>query len=374
MMISKTFAEEASMQRSSNTSDTSVPHDSARVLVNGEPRSADVSKDSLTDPRLSPRSAVPPYTPMPIPNRVSSANVKQNEQSPHADGRRTRLHQRETQGREGNGDAEADDHSLNFSGFDDDLLQPRSSISPIRSDSAARGRSRPSSPRTRTDNGTTNCDLSSIENQFPRPPMGTGPLGAARRQLDSVAGPITLGDDALLQLQTPSPDKSDIQHTELNAVDDIESWDLIVPGERVGANLYSLEKRAEQLYSPEHLRIILDDPKFLYKFSAILRKYRPWRIPVLSHYLAACKATRALEYTNSLTQLLSSLPYESSLPAPQLATNPQLQAVAKESFDALLSDDLHYYITHTWIKVVSTIVQRRITGTLPAHLLETSNG
>lgn len=204
--------------------------------------------------------------------------------------------------------------------------------------------------------------------------MGTGPLAAGRRQLNSAAGPITLDDDALLQLQTPSPDKSDIQNTELNAVDDIESWDLIKPGERVGVNLYSLEKRAEQLYSPEHLRIILDDPKFLYKFSAILRKYRPWRIPVLSHYLAACKATRALEYTNSLTQLLSSLPYESSLPAPQLATNPQLQAVAKESFDALLSDDLHYYITHTWIKVVSTIVQRRITGTLPAHLLETSNG
>ncbi|CAK4009129.1 hypothetical protein DOTSEDRAFT_75510 [Lecanosticta acicola] len=351
--------------RSLSTSATSVQHATVTNQPKDRPISADGSKESLADPRLSPQSAtVPPYTPMPIPTRVSSAaNIRPGDQAP---GRTTRLQQRDVHGNLPNGDGEPDDLSLNLPGFDDDAFQPRPSVS--RMASPIPGRSRPTSPRVNNRNGLV--EMPSID-QFPRPPGG--PPG--RRQLVSDAGPVTLGDDALLQLQTPSPDKSDIQNTEPNVADDAESWDLIKPGEQSGgANLYSLEKRAEQLYSSEHLRIILDDPKLLLKFSTILRKYRPWRVPVLSHYLAACKALRALDYTNSLTRLLSTIPHDSALSTPELATNPQLEAVAKESFAALLSDDLHYYITHAWIKIVSSIVQRRITGTLPPHLLETSHG
>lgn len=50
--------------------------------------------------------------------------------------------------------------------------------------------------------------------------------------------------------------------TELNVVDDPNSWDVINPNKRTprewDAQLYSLEQRAEELYSADHLHMILE--------------------------------------------------------------------------------------------------------------------
>lgn len=324
------------------------------------------SKESLTDPALFP---IPPtYTPMPIPDRVSSAKRGETERADSANGSINREH---SSGRSKTvtlrGDC--DDVSLSFSEFDDGLLQPRSSVSRVKDDAPVRERSRPSSlpvsrSKTSMNNGT------SPHNHTNRPSLASVLSGAP-------PVPATLPEEALVQLQTPSPDKSGIVNTELEVVDDETSWDLIKPSteaEERNLELYSLEKRAEQLYSQAHLRIILQDPKLLSKFSNILRKCRPWRVNLLTYYLAASKAKKALDYANSLAEVLSSLPHDRGLHPSGVATNAQLEAAAQEAFDALLKDDLHYYITHTWIKAVSTIVQRRITGTLPVRFLETSNG
>lgn len=79
---------------------------------------------------------------------------------------------------------------------------------------------------------------------------------------NSVKGPEKIGPDVLAQLQTPSADKSDVLYTELNVDDDPDSWDVINPNTRTeedwDRDFYSLEKRAEQLYSPAHLRLILE--------------------------------------------------------------------------------------------------------------------
>lgn len=84
-----------------------------------------------------------------------------------------------------------------------------------------------------------------------------GPGSAATSEQISKLGP-----EALAQLQIPSADRSDVLETELNLDDDPNSWDVINPNKRTpkqwDAQLYSLEQRAEELYSAEHLHVILE--------------------------------------------------------------------------------------------------------------------
>jgi hypothetical protein len=51
-----------------------------------------------------------------------------------------------------------------------------------------------------------------------------------------------------------------------------------------------------------------------------------------------------------------------------------LEEKARDAFDALVKDDLPAFIIHTFTKVVSLSIQQRITGTLPPHLREASEG
>ncbi|EME38798.1 hypothetical protein DOTSEDRAFT_75510 [Dothistroma septosporum NZE10] len=305
---------------------------------------------------------------MPIPDRVSSAKRSELERADSATGS-----SRPARSSGGSKTValcrECDDVSLKFSEFDDGLLQPRSSVIGVQGNTPVRGRSRVASAPGPQHRAMSNR-RASIHDHIDRASL-------ASEVSEPSATPATLGLEALFQLQSPSPDKSGIANTELEVADDETSWNLIKPSteaEERNAKLYSLEKRAEQLYSKAHLRIILQDPELLSKFSNILRKCRPWRVQLLTYYLAASKAQRALDYANSLATFLSSLPYDGESHPSGVATNPQLEVAAQEAFNALLKDDLHYYITHTWIKAVSMIVQRRITGTLPVRLLETSNG
>lgn len=95
--------------------------------------------------------------------------------------------------------------------------------------------------------------------------LSPGPPGSFYHIL-STEGPKKIGPEVLAQLQTPSADKSDVLDTELNLADDPDSWDVINPNTRNeedwDRDFYSLEKRAEQLYSPAHLRLILEVQHF----------------------------------------------------------------------------------------------------------------
>lgn len=319
--------------------------------------------DLLPDPDdpLSQRSPLPTYTPMTVPKRVSSA-LKEHEEL-------TRSYQSQDLQREGDEPPDINDAQndvVDFSGFNDDLLQQPPSVSA----SPHRGRSRPGSPAMRTIESRQPRHMPSIERCM------ASPLTHINSQRLKTAA--TLSENTLAQLQTPSPDKSDILNSKLSNADDPESWDVVRPGELRNNTLYSLERRAELLYSADHLRTVLEDPALLSDFTNVLQRYRPWRIPLLSHYLAVCKALRALDYANALAKEASdkpsALPSDFRIGITGHAVNISLQDAAKVAFEALLKDDLHYYITNTWIGVVSKIVQRRVTGTLPARLRETSNG
>ena len=155
---------------------------------------------------------------------------------------------------------------------------------------------------------------------------------------------------------------------------DPESFDLVAPPVS-GLKQYSLETRSEQLFSAEHLRVIFDEPSLLLRFTSFISKSRPSSIPLLIYYLDTIKALKALSYSNAVAEALEpirGLPF--TLTTAKRSANSDLEEKAKLAFDALVREDLPAYITHTYIQTVSLSIQRRITGTLPAHLQEASEG
>ncbi|KAK3675373.1 hypothetical protein LTR78_004883 [Recurvomyces mirabilis] len=177
-------------------------------------------------------------------------------------------------------------------------------------------------------------------------------------------------------LQTKGPDNSDAQYLEPVIEDDPRSFDLVAPHqEDAHVGIYELERRGEQMFAPEHLQIVFDDPKLLLKFTGYLNVHRPKSIPMLIYYLDALKAIRAINYANAIAEALDPIrgqqfTQESARPT----ANKALEEKAKRAFDILVRDDLPAYVAHTWIQLVSVSIQRRITGTLAPHLREASEG
>ncbi|KAL2355003.1 hypothetical protein BJ546DRAFT_1060797 [Cryomyces antarcticus] len=157
--------------------------------------------------------------------------------------------------------------------------------------------------------------------------------------------------------------------------DDPQSFDLVAPADEATNNTYSLEKRSEQLMSKEHLALLFADPKLLLKFTSFLSEYRPQSVPILVYYLDALKALRAIKYANAVAEALEPIDGHEFTEHPARATaNSILEDKADQAFQAMVRDDLPAYVSYTWTQVVSISIQRRITGTLPPHLREASEG
>jgi hypothetical protein len=142
-----------------------------------------------------------------------------------------------------------------------------------------------------------------------------------------------------------------------------------------GIRQYSLENRSELLFSKEHLKIIFDDPSLLLRFTNFLSATRQSSIPILIYYLDAIKALRAISYSNAIAEALDPIAgfdFTSNFSAKTV--NNELEEKARQAFDVLVQEDLPAFVTQTYIETVSLSIQRRITGTLPSHLREASEG
>lgn len=156
------------------------------------------------------------------------------------------------------------------------------------------------------------------------------------------------------------------------------SFDLIVPSRLVG--VYSLERRSELLFSTEHLRVIFADPIFLTRFTSFVAIYRPpSSIALLNYALDALKAIRAMDWMNAI--ISKSLrpegrPQHSFFlgAVPELTANESLRRKAAAAMDALARDELPAYVTHVWTDTVEISMKRKITGSMPAHLRDMSEG
>jgi hypothetical protein len=129
------------------------------------------------------------------------------------------------------------------------------------------------------------------------------------------------------------------------------------------------------MFSAEHLEEIFADPTTMLAFTTFLSTNRPDSLPLLVYYLDALKALKAIKYANAITGTLMPIDGKGFTETlVQSTTNLALENRTKEAFNTLVRDDLPAYIAHVFIQVVSLSIQRRVTGTLPPHLREASEG
>ncbi|KAI1371501.1 hypothetical protein F4677DRAFT_308324 [Hypoxylon crocopeplum] len=180
--------------------------------------------------------------------------------------------------------------------------------------------------------------------------------------------------NALHGLQSKIP--TDHDGLEPLAEEDVDpaSFDLVSPCNSTVLQ-YSLEARSEALFSTDHLKLIFNDPLSLSNFTDFLYAFRPKSIPLLTYHLDALKASKAIDYANSIAQSLVSIKgLEFGEEVVRSTFNESLLERANKAFGILAGEDLPAYVTHTWIQTVSVTLKRRMADTLPLHLRDLSGG
>lgn len=185
----------------------------------------------------------------------------------------------------------------------------------------------------------------------------------------------TMATSILPPLQTKGQtDEKDVLEPLPEEEYDPASFDLVAPVPE-GGKQYSLEIRSLQLFSTAHLRVIFEDPAMLMKFTTFLSRYRRSSIPVLIYYLDAVKAMKAITYANAIAEALEPIPgFEFSQNIASTTANKGLEEKIARAFQVLVDEDLPAYITHIWTRTVTASISKRISGTLPLHLREASEG
>ena len=190
--------------------------------------------------------------------------------------------------------------------------------------------------------------------------------------LDTQASSIVTQQLGPLQARGPP---EDIDRLSPLLEDDPHSFELLAPNEATANKGFNLETRSEQLFSKEHLEAIFLDTASLLRFTSFLSAHRPKSVPVLVYYLDALKAMRAIQYANAVAEALEPMEnHEFTEHPPRPTINAVLEHKAEQAFNLLVREELPAFITHTFIQVVSLSVQKRVTGNLPIHLREASEG
>lgn len=116
---------------------------------------------------------------------------------------------------------------------------------------------------------------------------------------------------------------------------------------------------------------IVTNPRYLAHFLEFLSEERPKSLPVLTYYLNACKALKAIQYANALVRLSIDVPTagiqrsQSNSHAIGRTENVALENRVQEALMALTAEELPAFITSTCINVTSKVVAERVRGTLP---------
>ena len=123
------------------------------------------------------------------------------------------------------------------------------------------------------------------------------------------------------------------------------------------------------------MEAIFSSPFDLQRFASFIRTSRTASVPLLAYYLDAVKALKAIDYANSVMAALGPLEDLSFSTSPiEWTANKVLFEKAHQAFEALVCEELPAFITHTWIRMASLSIRKRITGTLSAHLRQISEG
>ncbi|KAJ4391249.1 hypothetical protein N0V93_004866 [Gnomoniopsis smithogilvyi] len=160
-----------------------------------------------------------------------------------------------------------------------------------------------------------------------------------------------------------------------------DSFDLVPSNDHGNQGLgpSMLEQRFDTIFSDFHLHIILQDYSTLQRFTEFITSYRPKSLPLLRYYLGLMKAQAAMHLTNSIIHDLKPVSYHgvnlkfTENPA-GFVESQDLHDKISRAFHTLARDDLSAYITHQWMHIVETSMRQRVTGLLPSHLKDLSEG
>ncbi|KAK6504983.1 hypothetical protein TWF481_006916 [Arthrobotrys musiformis] len=166
--------------------------------------------------------------------------------------------------------------------------------------------------------------------------------------------------------------------------DESYSYDLLPPTpnvptrqERLAAE--QIEELSQKLYSKDHLRMITSDPGLLHSFSRFLASYRPSAsTDLLTYYLDARKAIKAINYANALAGSLgpSPSPDRSWIHTEDEGITPVnkvLERKAADAFKILTEQELPRYVSWVYTEIVTYNIQKKITGSEIRYLEESSN-
>ncbi|KAF3158337.1 hypothetical protein TWF788_004778 [Orbilia oligospora] len=165
---------------------------------------------------------------------------------------------------------------------------------------------------------------------------------------------------------------------------ELQSYDLLpptlnVPTRQERLTAEQIEELSQKLYSKDHLRIITSDPGLLHSFSRFLASYRPSAsMDLLTYYLNAKKAIKAINYANSLAESLgpSPSPDRSWIHTEDEGITPVnkiLERKAADAFKILTEQELPRYVSWVYTEIVTYNIQKKITGSEVRYLEESSN-
>ncbi|KAI1336156.1 hypothetical protein F5Y15DRAFT_395449 [Xylariaceae sp. FL0016] len=219
-------------------------------------------------------------------------------------------------------------------------------------------------------------DMDEIETRSPSiAPRSILSLSTKSREANSSTSSLApTHGSSLLGLQTKSGlDNDGLEPLEEEELDPA-SFDLVAPTQSQNPQ-YALEARSVLLFSEDHLRVIFEDPLLLQRFTNFLCASRPDSVPLLVYYLNSVKALKALDYANAISGALAPIKgLDFTKETASRTVNSSLQEKIKRAFEALATEELPAYITHTWVQTVSLTIKRRIADTLPANLRDLSEG
>lgn len=197
-----------------------------------------------------------------------------------------------------------------------------------------------------------------MDSDFPLPPSKRE---APQQNQPNENGDRSLDSSRLLPSGTSNGSLGNVPKPERRgSSDNNQNFDLRPPPPN--SRVKNVDTLSEQLFSGDHLRIILKDPSFFLRFTAFLNRYRPQSAPILVRHLEAQKVMKAVEYANALAETIRPTPGEHSSPCPAASIDPKFEASSKRLFDSLVNEALPAYITNCLTKVVTESMVREITG------------
>jgi len=145
-----------------------------------------------------------------------------------------------------------------------------------------------------------------------------------------------------------------------------QSYDLAPPPPKEA--LTTIDSLSERLFGEDHLHLILRDPTHFMRFTAYINKYRSKTASLLNRYLETQKALKAIEYANSVAEMMYALPEDRSsfVPCTAALLDGRFEERGKRAFETLVNDGLSAYVTRVLVDAVSDTMVKEITGnTLP---------